>query len=138
MTLDDVICRIECEELIYRAARYLDEGALNEHLSLYTPDAKLDFGVGPEIGLKDWAEMIKTDEVGNRLAAVALKPRVVSNLLITRTAPETVTARAYVTLPDASHGSSRGEWTYELRKTNKGWLISRYKVAGIPASTLQA
>jgi len=131
MSLDDLICKKECEELLYRAASALDEGGVTEHLSFYTDDARLDFGVGPEIGLKDWAAMIDKDEAENRRVAVSLKPRIVTNLLITRTGPDSAKAHAYISLPDASHGSSRGEWFYELRRTNKGWLISRYQVKAI-------
>ena len=119
MSVDDLVCKMDCQELILHHARCLDEGDREGAATSYTDDAQM---VGPT------GEVLSAAEAGGRLRPdliVALKPRIVTNLVVTPTGPDTAEAFAYVTLPRAQF--PHGEWHYKLRKTADGWRISWFK-----------
>jgi len=123
MTLDDLICKMECQDLILRHARHLDAGELAESRTVYTHDAII---VGPT-----GQEIRQADIPDERLKQVTanLRPRIVTNIMVTPTSLTTAKAFAYVTLPRAE--IPQGEWHYDLCKLDQGWRISRFGAVGI-------
>lgn len=123
MTLEDLICKAECQDLILRHARHLDECNFAESKQSYTADAVMVTPTGAEVKIADMGD----DTL--RRAATGLKPRIVTNILITPTGPDTADGFAYVTLPRKL--VSQGEWLYKFRKTDQGWRVCWYRANGL-------
>jgi len=123
VTIDELICKMECQELILHHARCLDEGSLAESQSLFTEDATMIGPSGEKIRVAD------RNEAEMRRVTANLKPRILTNIVITPTGPNTAKAFSYITLPRPN--LPQGEWHYELRKTDKGWRISHRMVVPI-------
>ena len=123
MTLDDLICKQEIQDLLLMRTRFLDEGKLAEAQSLYSDDAIIVGPTGKEIRARD------RDMAEMRQTTANLKPRLLTNIVVTPTGPDSAEAFAYITLPRPE--LPQGEWRYEFRRTSDGWRITRYQAIGI-------
>ena len=123
MSLNELICKMECQELIFQHARRLDEGAYADAKHAYTADAVMVVPTGEEMKIAE----IPLEAMAK--AGANLKPRIVTNLVVTVAGPDTAKAFAYVTLPRQL--VAQGEWHYDLRRTDAGWRISRFKAIGL-------
>lgn len=123
MTLDDLICKMECEEVILNHARHLDLGELTKAREAFTQDATFVTPTGETVRTAD----IKEEE--QRVYTANLYPRIVTNIVVTPTGPDTADARCYITLPRDL--IAQGEWLYKLRKTPEGWRICHHVATGI-------
>ena len=123
MTVDELIRKYECQELILRRARLLDLGQLEDERSLFTKDAIV---VGPR-GEQRRVHDVPAEE--RQRVTSNLAPRVITNIAVTLTGSDTAQVTCYVTLPREE--LPQGEWTFDVVKTDEGWRISRYEAAAI-------
>jgi hypothetical protein len=122
MTLNDLICKIECEELIFKLARHLDNHEFEENKRCYTADAVVTSNTGaPPVRVQDMSvEMMKGQSSG-------YKPRLVTSITVTPDGPSRAKVFCYCTI--AREWLPSTEWHFDLVKTDAGWLCSSQKVA---------
>lgn len=123
MTLDDLICKTECQELIFEHARHLDEMKIAESRNAFSDDAIMVTPLGDEVRIADMPE------AETRRVATNLKPRIVTNVVVKPTGPDTADGFAYITLPRKL--VAQGEWHYKFRKFGKDWKITWYRAIGL-------
>jgi SnoaL-like domain len=123
MTLEDLIVKQEVEEAIYRHVRNMDEDNHDAADAGFTADAIMEAPTGETLKVAD------IPKERSRSTRAGLKPRIITNVIVTPTGPGTADAFCYVTLPREK--MPQGEWHYKFVRTETGWKIAHYKVVGI-------
>jgi hypothetical protein len=122
MNLEDLICKIECEELLFKLARHLDNHEFEDNKKCYTPDAVLISNTGaPPTRIQDQSvEAMASQSSG-------YKPRLITSVTVTPRGPGKASVFCYCTIKRDVFPST--EWHYEMVKSDSGWLCSSLRVA---------
>jgi hypothetical protein len=123
MTLEELILKKEVEETILRHARNMDVGDNDAADAGFTADAIMEAPTGETLRVAD------IPRERSHATRAGLKPRIITNVVVTPTGPDTADAFCYVTLPREK--MPQGEWHYKFVRTEAGWKIAHYKVVGI-------
>ena len=122
MSLDDLICKIECEEHIFKLARHLDNHEFEENKKCYTPDAVLVSNTGaPGTRIQDMSVETMAGQ------SSGYKPRLVTSITVTPLGPDKAKVFCYCTIKRDVFPST--EWHFDMVKTDTGWLCSGQRVA---------
>ena len=131
MTIDDLICKQECHDLVVRYFTLLDTGPRSKAPELFTDDGRM---------MTTGEEGADPREMFSRLPAEFVPIHLTSNILITPTGPDTAEGETYGVaynmmgkvddvLPRAMPQTPNriGKLLFEFRKTAGGWRIYRFK-----------
>jgi SnoaL-like domain len=122
VSVETLLCKMECQDLIFRYAVALDSEAGMEALGMWCADGRI---VRP-----DGTEISGTAGIRKTIESIPLKsfaPRILTNVVVTPTGENTAEGFAYLTLPG---DMPKVEWHFEFRKSDTGWRISC--LMGIP------
>ncbi|WP_066554671.1 nuclear transport factor 2 family protein [Croceicoccus bisphenolivorans] len=135
MNIEDLSCKIGCQDALVALCSALDAGDNDAAADLFTDDGVLILPTGEKRGAEVRAAL-------NARSSTITTCHIMTNVLVTpRSATEasaaaTITvyrvqtegnASASLTLPETPQAI--GEWGIDLRLTPDGWRISRYTAA---------
>lgn len=131
MTLEDLINKSECHDLLVRLCAAIDSGRTDDLPDFFTEDLTLC----PPNG-----EVITGDEARATLVGrpkTIVTRHLMTNVIITPTGPGAARGEANILIyrvPPVSGGplilprtpQAAGDWVMDFRKTPSGWRVSRY------------
>ena len=133
MTLEELFCKQECQDLIVRYFMLLDTGPRSKAVDLFSDDGKMIVPGGP-------AEGVPPGLLFGNLPQEFVPIHLATNIWITPTGPDTAEASTYVVaynlfgkVDDAlprkmpPTPSRIGKIDFKFRKTAAGWRISQFK-----------
>jgi hypothetical protein len=134
MSLDDLVCKAECADVILNYGAALDRGANSEAADFFADDGVLKRPDGEISGAAIRELLLKRP-------ANVLTRHLLSNVVVRPTGPDTASAIAYIViyrapgegpLPRAlpAGPGGIGEWRTELRRTPEGWRFTRWEATG--------
>lgn len=134
MSIENLMCRAECEDLLHRFAYLLDSGSNSEAADLFTDEATLRRPDGEYSGPAIRAL------IEQRPATVVTR-HILTNLSVTRMDARTATASAYCLvyrvdgraddvlpreMPDGP--TAAGDWKVDFRLTEGGWRMASWEL----------
>jgi len=122
MNMEDMIIKMECEELIFKLARHLDNHEFEENKQCYTADARVVSNTG------DSGTRVQDMDVETMAAqSSGYKPRLITSITVTPLGPGRAKVFCYCTIKRDVFPST--EWHFDMVKTGTGWLCSGQRVA---------
>ena len=133
MSPEEVVCKLECQDLVSRYFRFLDRGPRSDIGQIFTEDAKM--------GASGDFNGIHPTQAFSTLPAEFTPTHLATNILITPTGPDTATGEAYCVayntfgspddvlprkMPD--HPNRIGVVLFKFGKTPDGWRIAEFDV----------
>ena len=114
--IDLLVCKVECQELIFRHGAALDDGDAPGGAALFVDDARIAGPDGTSRALADYWDR-------PRDTFTRFRPRVITNVVITPRTDVVAEGVAYVVMPHVP----KLQWHYQFRRTDQGWRISSYE-----------
>jgi hypothetical protein len=133
MSIDEIICKLECHDLLVKLASALDRGANDEAADFFSDDGVLVTPNGESVGPAVRQALAKRP-------ANIITRHIFTNAIINPIDTQSAEGHAYILvyrvsreandvlprrLPSTPQGA--GDWRIGFRKTATGWKISRYE-----------
>ena len=132
MNIEELSCKIECQDVLAALCAALDEGRNDDAADLFTDDAVLVLPIGEKKGPEVRAAL-------NARPATITTRHLMTNVAVDVKSADGAFATAYIlvyrtTVDPGAPGphplpetpQAAGDWNIDLRKTPDGWRICRY------------
>jgi hypothetical protein len=138
MNLEELACKIACQDLLVRFCLALDAGRNADAAALFSDDVTLVFPTGEVTGAA------ARTFIENRWPEIVTR-HIMTNMLIETTGPDIAKGYAYILVyrvprepssvprPLPSAPNAAGDWDIQFKKTPAGWRISRYEASSVLA-----